>query len=172
MSRGTRRWSSWLSAAGWGLGLALSAASAAAAAPPPPPHHGAAEGREPPRERAKKVRQRLLRERVGLTEAQATAVEKVLEKYAALRHAEQAKRAQAMGALDELLAQDSSDEAAYRSALTALRAARAALQGLQRAEEAELAKLMSAKQQAKFEQAVRQLQRAVEGRRRGRRHHD
>lgn len=131
------------------------------APPPAPPPTGRGEAR------MKRARGRLLREHVGLDDQKARAVEEVLTRSEAARrrHREELRRAERT--LDDLLASDSSDEAAYRRAIREGRVAARRLHEVRERELDELGRLLTPRQQARWHQAERRVrERMREGRRR------
>jgi len=110
-----------------------------------------------PAPRVERIRSRVLRDKVGLTEDKARKVEAVLDKYAperkrlgmALRDARQKLRA--------LLVLNSEDEGAYRAALDALRTNRKALADLMDRAFTEIGKELTAKEQAKLFVALERM---------------
>jgi Spy/CpxP family protein refolding chaperone len=111
--------------------------------------------------RIKEIRNRVLREHVGLDAARAQQVEAVLDKYHAERRLARQEIATQQREIRRLLDQNSEDQAAYAKALTAAEAARQRLHVIDRAQHAELAKILTPKQHAKLEAAVRRMQRKL-----------
>jgi Spy/CpxP family protein refolding chaperone len=156
----------------WSLLLALSvfvAAPAIAQAGPGGPEQKRAEVRQ----RLKQLRHQLLVKDVGLDEAKAAAVERVLEKHAAERQALHDRAGQQRAALAKLLDANSNDQAAYTAALRGLRDAQKQRAAQRERELDELAKLLTPKQQAQLlrstERLKRQLVHRVREKRRGHR---
>lgn len=108
--------------------------------------------------RMKTVLGRLLRRDVGLDEARAVRVEKALEPFAAERRRVHGELKRARQALRELLRKDSDDQAAYTRALEQYRAAQRKLIELREREFDAVRAELTPKQQAKYVQALRQVQ--------------
>ncbi|MEB2310852.1 MAG: periplasmic heavy metal sensor [Sorangiineae bacterium] len=134
--------------------LAALAASAPALARPPPGGSPAGK-RAQVEERMREVRKRILRDRVGLDEKKALAVEKVLDKNVAAERAARQEERKHRKEIERLLASDSNDQAAYAKALAGLRASEKRLAAMRQNELDEVAKLLTPKEQAKFVTALR-----------------
>lgn len=136
--------------------ITLSVALAAPAALAQP--KGAADKRAKVEARMKELRGRVLKKEVGLDDAKAAQVEKVLSKYAPERKKLQQEAQKHRRAIRDLLKKDSNDQAAYERAIKGLRAAQNKLHALREKELDELSKLLTPKQQAKLAVAIRRLQ--------------
>lgn len=136
--------------------LAALAASAPALAQPAPGGRRA-DKRAQVEERMREVRKRMLRDRVGLDEKKALAVEKVLDKNAGAERVARQEERKYREEIERLLAADSSDQAAYAKALAGLRASEKKLAAMRQSELDEVAKLLTPKEQAKFVTALRRM---------------
>lgn len=133
----------------------------------PSPRGGKVERRG--NKRLERLRERILRKKVGLSEDK-------VEKVVAIFHDQQTERFEldkqmrsARKAIGRLLQSDSDDQAAYQSELAQLRAAHAGLDGLRDKQLAELAKILEPKEQVKLLRAMELVRRRFERRRRNRR---
>jgi Spy/CpxP family protein refolding chaperone len=154
-----RRWA-WLIAALVVLVPLLSAGVALSQPPEPEP-------REETRlqQRLKRLRARLLRKKIGLSEEKAAKVEAMFVANAERRRDIAARQRDARKELRELFQSDSADEAAFGAALDKLKAAHKELSSLREQELDELATFLTPKEQAKLLRAVEQLQRRLQGER-------
>jgi|ERR1041385_1735499 Spy/CpxP family protein refolding chaperone len=105
-------------------------------------------GRADVEQRMHKARARLLRERVGLSEAKAQKVESVLDKYAPERKRLLASMRDARQKLRALVTLKSDDQNAYRTNLDELRKSRQGLLDLMQKAFTEVSKDLSPKEQA------------------------
>jgi Spy/CpxP family protein refolding chaperone len=113
--------------------------------------------------RFQKMQGRLLREKVGLSDAEAAKVEAV---FAGDREAHQKLRDQMREAhktLRQLLKEDSNDMAAYSKAIAALEDTKAQMEGLMEAHKVEISKILTPKQQAKLMLAMKRLMMKAHG---------
>jgi Spy/CpxP family protein refolding chaperone len=107
----------------------------------------------------KQIRDRMLREEVGLDEAKARQVGAILDQHQIERRALRQKLQAHRTALEELLRQDSNDQGAYSREIQALRETQAKIQALRNHEIDELQKVLSPKQQAQLGAATRRMKR-------------
>jgi Spy/CpxP family protein refolding chaperone len=147
----------------------LVAAPAIAQAGPRGPEQKRAEVRQ----RLKQLRHQLLVKEVGLDEAKAAAVERVLEKHSAERQALRDRAEQHRATLQKLLDANSNDQQAFTAAIRGLRDAQKQRSVQRERELDEIAKLLTPKQQAQLlrgtERLKRQLVHRVREKRRGHR---
>lgn len=134
------------------IGSLLVPAMAFAQPPGPRGERGAKMG-----ERMKEMRSRVLREKVGLAEADAQAIEAVLQKYDPERQKLHQKKRQTRQALRALFQSDSNDQEAYRVALKDARDVHEALHNLRQTQMAAVSKMLSPKQQAKLMMAMHRM---------------
>jgi Spy/CpxP family protein refolding chaperone len=118
--------------------------------------------------RIDKLRQRLLRDRMGLDEAKAGQVETILRDHIKQRRAAQGKMRSAQLKLRDLLRADSSDQAAYGKALGEVEKAHNDVERLRKKHFTELRALLSPKQQAQLIHAMHKIKRHL-SRKRGER---
>jgi Spy/CpxP family protein refolding chaperone len=137
---------SWLA-----IGLAVALAAPTAFAQPKA-------NRAKVQERIKKLRSEVLRKHVGLDEAKAKQVEKLLDKYEPQRQAAQQQMRQKQRTLGALLKADSNDQQAYKNAIKGYRDADKKLRSVRDKEFDEISKLITPKQQAKLVVALRKMQ--------------
>jgi Spy/CpxP family protein refolding chaperone len=135
----------------------LAAAPALARAEPGGPDQKRAEVRQ----RIKQLRHQVLLKEVGLDEAKAAAVERVLEKHSAERRAARERAAQHRAALQKLLDAGSNDQKAYATAIRGLRDAQKQRAAQRERELDELAKLLTPKQQAQLLRATERLKKRL-----------
>ena len=133
----------------FGLAVALAAPSAWAQKGP---------NRAKVEQRIEKIRGEVLRKRVGLDDAKAKQVEKLLDKYEPQRRAAQQQMQEKQRTLGALLKADSNDQQAYKSAIKGYRDAERKLRTVRDKEFDEIAKLITPKQQAKLVVALRKMQ--------------
>ena len=107
--------------------------------------------------RAERMRSRVLRERVGLTDEKARKVEAILDKYAPERKRIGAALRDSRQKLHALVVLNSEDQTAYRAALESLRTNRKALADLMDRAFSEISKELTAKEQAKLFLALDRL---------------
>ena len=112
-------------------------------------------------QRFKKKRGHILRKRVGLSDAKATAVETVLDKHSPLHQKLQRRLAAARLSLGKLLRADSNDQAAFAKALAELQTVAKAMQQLNEQELAQLQKVLTPKEQAKLLRALNRIRTKV-----------
>jgi Spy/CpxP family protein refolding chaperone len=155
--RRARSWTALLTVALVTVGLlAVAALSAPAFAQP------GADGDKPPaahKARARKLRDKILRERVGLDSDKAAHVEKVLVDYQQRQRAIRNDIRESRQQLRALFKDDSNDQAAYRAALTKFRKAQADLASLRADGFAELDAKLTPKEQAKLLGTLAQVRR-------------
>ena len=111
--------------------------------------------------RLKQARARLLRHKVGLDEAKAARVEKILDQHAKQRKALKKQTRQHRRTVTGLLAADSNDQQAYARAIKGVRDADKKLRALRDKELDALAKVLTPKQQAKLVIAVKKMQKDI-----------
>jgi Spy/CpxP family protein refolding chaperone len=141
--------------------LALGLAAPAAAQPPP-------DAPGPPvaaRKRFEKLRDRVLKDKVGLSEAKAKQVVTIFQKYRAERQKTQGEMQQARTALRKLLGDDSDDQQAYDTALTKLHRSAKKLDQLRDQQLTEVRAALSPKEQAKLLRAMQKVRRLLNERR-------
>jgi Spy/CpxP family protein refolding chaperone len=107
----------------------------------------------------KEIRNRMLREQVGLSEAKARQVEAILEKNQAERESLRQKVQAHRRAIGELLAKDSNDQPAYSREIKGMRDTQRQIQALRDKEIDELQKVLTPKEQAKLGVAMQQMKR-------------
>lgn len=107
--------------------------------------------------RMRQIRLDVLKKDVGLDGEKTRAVAALLERHGAERQKLQAALAHERRAVEQLLAADSNDQAAYARALRSLRARHAQLATLRERELQEIGRHMTPKQQAKFLTALRRV---------------
>jgi Spy/CpxP family protein refolding chaperone len=117
--------------------------------------------------RAKKLRDRLLRKRLGLDEAKAKKVEAILRDFMDQRRAANRKMREARRKLRELFEKDSDDQKAYKAAIATFRAARKELHQVQERQFDALAKELNPKQQAVLTRELMKMRRRMNRARRG-----
>lgn len=123
-----------------------------AAAPPPPPG--------PMQQKLMRVRSKVLREKVGLTDEKATKVEAILDRYAPERRRIGLKIRDGRQKLKALLVLNSEDQAAYKGALEEVRTNRQAMQGLMERAFNDIAAQLTPKEQARLFLALQDLNKA------------
>jgi Spy/CpxP family protein refolding chaperone len=120
------------------------------------------------RKRLAKLRKRVLRKKVGLSDAKIDKVVAILEGQQAQRHALEKRIRSSRKAMGQLFKTDSSDQAAYARHLDALQEGHRGL-GLLRDEQlSELRKVLQPKEQAKLLRAMELVKRRFNKKRRGR----
>jgi len=112
-------------------------------------------------ERFNKMRGKLLRKKVGLSEAKAAKVEAVFKTFAPLRKKLRKTVRGARKDLRQLFKSDSDDQAAYRVALTKLRNANKAMQQLNDKQYGQVEKILTPKEQAKLLRAMQRVRRKM-----------
>lgn len=112
--------------------------------------------------RLEQVRTRVLQKQVGLDQKTAEAVVKILTKYQPERKKLQKEQREHRQAVRELLANDSNDEAAYKSGIQGFRSAEKKLFELRNKEIDEVSKLLTPKQQAKLVAVMLRLKRKLD----------
>lgn len=130
---------------------------------------GKSKGSDPERrakieQRMNQIRARVLRERVGLDDAKAKQVERIMDKYEPERRKHHRQMREHMKQLSTLVDADSNDQKAYERALEGIRAGDKQAQELREKELGELAKVLTPKQRAKLTVSIRQMKRAVDRR--------
>lgn len=148
------------------LAAALWLASPVAEAQEPDERPAAQQGEK--RERIKKLRDKVLRGKVGLDGDKAHKVEKILRQHRDKQRVIKKEIREAKDRLRALLKEDSGDDGAFDEALAKLRAAHKSLALQRDADFEELRKVLTAKEQAKLLRALLQLRQhlraQVEGR--------
>ena len=104
---------------------------------------------------------KMLRQEVGLDEKQARAVEQILDQFKPERRRLRAELRTQRQKLRELLQKNSDDQRAYQAALKQFRETQKKLQSLRERELDAVGKELTPKQQAKFMQSLRRLQRRL-----------
>ncbi|HEX3596563.1 MAG TPA: periplasmic heavy metal sensor [Polyangiaceae bacterium] len=134
----------------------LLACGPALGAPPPgappraaPPQAAPAQA-GPMQQRMLRVRSRVLREKVGLTDDKATEVEAILDRYAPERRRISLKIRDGRQKLKALMVLNSEDQNAYKGALDEVRTNRVALQGLMERAFNEIAAQLTPKEQGRL----------------------
>jgi len=107
----------------------------------------------------KKIRAKVLREKVGLSEEKAALVEAVLDAHDADRHELREKMRENSEGLRTLLKEDSNDQDAYTALLDEVLTTRQALQDLRGQELDEIREILTPKEQAKLVLALRKMHR-------------
>jgi Spy/CpxP family protein refolding chaperone len=146
----------------------LACAPALGAPPPPatPPSPAAPVAAGPIQQRMLRVRSRVLREKVGLTDDKAVKVETILDRYAPERRRIALKIRDGRQKLKALMVLNSEDQAAYKGALDEVRTNRSALQGLMERAFNEIAAQLTPKEQGRLFLALDDLRVKVGARRR------
>ncbi|HLV22721.1 MAG TPA: periplasmic heavy metal sensor [Polyangiaceae bacterium] len=111
--------------------------------------------------RLKQLRRDMLRKEVGLSDAQATKVEAVLDQLQPERDRLTRRLHQHRQTLKQLLAKDSDDQAAYTAAINGLRDAQHKLHLLRQKEFDAVRQHLTPKQQAKFVRALHRMHKAL-----------
>ncbi len=111
--------------------------------------------------RLKQARARLLRQKVGLDEAKAVQVEKILDQHAKQRRGLKKQTKQHRRTVMALLSADSGDQQAYARAIKGARDGEKKLRALRDKEFNALAKVLTPKQQAKLMVAVKKMQKDI-----------
>ncbi len=138
-------------------------------APPPPPQHLVKKQKRPKKQQRRAMMLlRVLRQKVGLSEARAKKVGKIMKQFAPARRELRQKSRKIDQQLRQLLKADSNDDGAYKNALAELQAIRKELQALRDKELKALSKELTSKEQAKLMLALKQMKRRP-GARRGQR---
>ncbi len=109
----------------------------------------------------KKVRARVLREHVGLSEEQAVKVEAIIERFAPQSRKLEQRMRDAKETVRYLFETDSNDQKAYAKALAKLRRSQKAKQKLRDRQFEEIQKVLLPKQQAKLLFALKKMQKRV-----------
>jgi Spy/CpxP family protein refolding chaperone len=104
---------------------------------------------------------KMLRQEVGLDEKQAREVEKILDQFKPERRRLRGELRTHRQKLRELLQKNSDDQQAYQTALRQFRETQKKLQSLRERELDAVSKTLTPKQQAKFMQSLRRLQRRL-----------
>ncbi len=112
-------------------------------------------------DQVKKVRFKVLREKVGLNEARAKKVEVVLERLAPQRHKAQKQMRQARQQLRRLIKADGDDQQAYSKALSQIREAHSTLEKLRDQQFEELEQELTPKEQATMLHTLGQMRRKI-----------
>lgn len=121
------------------------------------------------RKRLAKLRQRVLKKKVGLSDEKVKIVVDILESQQAQRHAYEKQIRSSRKAIGMLFKSDSDDQAAYAKHLDALQEAHRGLSDLRDEQVSELRKVLEPKQQAKLFRAMEMVKRRFDKRRRNRR---
>ena len=125
-------------------------------------------GQTPERmERFKAKRGELLRQKVGLAEAQAVKVEAIMDRYQVERQDLRVQARDAKQAIKTLLAEDSNDQRAYQNELDVLQAVRKSMHELHDAEIAELRAFLTPKESTKLLVMMEQVHKRMRGMRGG-----
>lgn len=119
--------------------------------------------------RLERLRERILRKKVGLSDDKVDEVVALFQAQEAERGRLEKEMRASRRALGELLRSDSDDQAAYQTELTRLREAHQSLDGLREKQLAELATILEPKEQAKLLRAMELVRRRFERRRGNRR---
>lgn len=114
-------------------------------------------------EKFKEKRGELLREKVGLSEALATRVEAVMDKFQAERQELHGQVMEAKQALQTLLEEDSGDQLAYKANLDTLLAIRTSMQELHEAEISEIRGLLTPKEATKLLSTMERVHKRMRG---------
>jgi Spy/CpxP family protein refolding chaperone len=130
------------------------------------PNTPAAAPAGPMAQRLQKLRSRVLRDKVGLTDDKAVKVEAILDRYAPERRKVALKLRDGRQKLKALMVLNSEDQGAYRSALDEIRTNRKALQDLMARAFDEIAKELTPKEQGRLFLALDDLRGKGLGRRR------
>ena len=141
--------------------LALSLTAPALAQPAP-------EGPKPPaaaRQRFEKLRDKVLKDKIGLSDAKAKQVVTILQKYRAEQQKTRGEMREARQQLRKLLQDDSNDQAAYDSALTKLQQSATKIDQLRNQQFADLRTVLTPKEQAKTLRALQKVKRLLSQRR-------
>ncbi len=109
----------------------------------------------------KQHRAKMLRQQVGLNEAKAAQVEKILDGFHTRRRALRKDMRAQHKALKQLLAQDSNDQKAFQLAVDAMVATRAQLAKLHDRQIDALRRVLTPKQQAKALMALHKMKRKI-----------
>lgn len=141
--------------------VVLSLALLLAAMPARAENKGGEDKRAKVEQRLKQLRNRILRQEVGLDEKKADEVQKVLLKYEPERRKLQRQHRQHRSELRDLLQADSNDDAAYKKSIEGFRSTQKKLNALRDKEMDEIAKLVTPKQQAKLYAALERLRKRM-----------
>jgi Spy/CpxP family protein refolding chaperone len=109
-------------------------------------------------ERLADLRQRLLRDRVGLSAEKTRAIEAIVQQSAPERAAAQTELADARRELAALFASDSDDQAAWATALAKMKEAHATAAALREREYEAIAAVLTPKEQAQLLRAMERVQ--------------
>lgn len=112
--------------------------------------------------RLRAMRHKLLRRKLGLSEARASKVEKILERFTPQRREIKKETRAARRSLRLLFRANSDDQQAYKKALARLRAGHKAMQQLRDSEFTALQAELTPKEQAMMLRALQQLQRRMQ----------
>jgi Spy/CpxP family protein refolding chaperone len=145
-----RRWFAFLACL-----LAIASVGTIASAQP------AKEKRAKVEQRLEKLRERVLKQEVGLDDKKAAAVGAILTKYAAERRKVQKDQRDARRALQKLVQSDSNDQDAYKKALKSFRDGRKKLQALEDRQLDDVAKILTPKEQVKLVSALQRFRRKL-----------
>ncbi len=118
-------------------------------------------------EKFKKKRGELLRQKVGLEEAEAVQVEAVMDKFRTERREIRAQVRETKQTLKALMDEDSDDQLAYQNNLDILLASKAAMQDLMAAEIAELRALLTPKKATKVLALMERVHKRMRGMKHG-----
>ncbi len=114
-------------------------------------------------EKFKEKRGKLLREKVGLEEAEAVQVEAVMDRYRTERQELMEQVRDAKKVLKTLLDEDSEDQLAYQSQLDVLLAVRASMHEMHNAEITELRELLTPKKATKLLALMERVHKRMRG---------
>lgn len=112
--------------------------------------------------RVKKLRAKVLRDKVGLSEDEATKVEAIFQRHGSDRTKAMDQIQRGKRALRRLLKSDSNDQAAYDAALSKAHDGHLAMQRIRERQFDELRKLLNPKQQALLLRELQQMKRKVQ----------
>ena len=131
-----------------------------------------AEAKGPPaaaKQRLQKIRARVLRRKVGLSDEKAKKVEEIFRKHNSAQKKAQKQMREGQKELRRLFRADSDDQKAYDAALTKMHKAQRATQKMRDKQFGALKKVLTPKEQAKLLRAMRKVQQHMRRARAGRR---
>jgi len=117
------------------------------------------------RKRFEKLRDKVLKEKIGLSDAKAKQVVTIFQKYRAERRKTQGELRKARQTLRKLLEDDSNDQTAYDAALTKLHQSAKKIDQLRDQQFADLKAVLTPKEQAKTLRALQKVKRLMSQRR-------
>ena len=112
--------------------------------------------------RVKKLRDKVLRGKVGLSDAEAKKVEAVFQRHSAARTKAQQRLREGRRALRRLFKSDSDDQAAYDAALTKVQSGHFEMQRIRKLQFDELRTLLEPKQQALLLRELQKMRRKIQ----------